>query len=546
MKKFAMLLALLLALAGCDTVSVNGPVGAGSSAEAPSASESADASLESNDPAGLPKTSASAAVEAPMPDAPPSTTVGAIELPKTLYTTSGDYSLELLTPAQYDMYLPLNRGGPRGYLTCDYFAPAQGGKYAIANPNGKIVTDFVFTSDDSGWYTAFGDALASVQKDGKYGVVNTLDGTVVIPFEYDSTWPLYGGKLIECTTGDDTELKDLSGKTVFTAERGDEVLALSETLAILQNDMIKFYSLKDFSPIQNFGCDEAKIGIRSEISAQEDRVVFTVDGRYGMADGSGNIIVEPSYDEIGYFNKSNEFTDFSQDGKKGIMDIFGKITCKAQWEDLVMGETSASVCKDGRWGVITGLDNGKVGIEPFYDYVTPFSGEYACFERNGRYGLIDREGNEIMNSKYEGLLTGDAAHLDKGYVLFDGDNGPGSYGIMTTGGKVILSSSNYITRGEDQQYMLVMTPQEKWGYIDRTGKFVIDAKFDYADNFMPDKDLAFVERDGKIGLIDRKGNIVLETVFSDLIGYNPETMVCAMEYTNDKGEVKSCLVKLNL
>ena len=37
-----------------------------------------------------------------------------------------------------------------------------------------------------------------------------------------------------------------------------------------------------------------------------------------------------------------------------------------------------------------------------------------------------------------------------------------------------------------------------------------------------------------------------KTVFSDLIGYNPETMVCAMEYTNDKGEVKSCLVKLNL
>ncbi|EGQ2639350.1 WG repeat-containing protein, partial [Campylobacter coli] len=56
----------------------------------------------------------------------------------------------------------------------------------------------------------------------------------------------------------------------------------------------------------------------------------------------------------------------------------------------------------------------------------------------------------------------------------------------------------------------------RWGFIDRSGKFVIEPKFDDAWNF--NEGLAGVELNGKWGFIDKSGKIVIEPKFDD-IGY---------------------------
>ena len=51
----------------------------------------------------------------------------------------------------------------------------------------------------------------------------------------------------------------------------------------------------------------------------------------------------------------------------------------------------------------------------------------------------------------------------------------------------------------------------KWGYIDKSGKFVIDPQFDYAEGFS--EGLAAVrsgdEKTGKWGFIDRSGKYAI-------------------------------------
>ncbi|MGH7823627.1 MAG: WG repeat-containing protein [Candidatus Binatia bacterium] len=51
----------------------------------------------------------------------------------------------------------------------------------------------------------------------------------------------------------------------------------------------------------------------------------------------------------------------------------------------------------------------------------------------------------------------------------------------------------------------------KWGYIDKTGKYVIDLQFDYAGAFR--EGLAVVLVDGKEGYIDRAGRFVIKPQF---------------------------------
>ena len=48
----------------------------------------------------------------------------------------------------------------------------------------------------------------------------------------------------------------------------------------------------------------------------------------------------------------------------------------------------------------------------------------------------------------------------------------------------------------------------KYGYIDKSGKVVIEPQFDYVRDFS--EGLAVVEKDGKWGVIDKNGKVVIE------------------------------------
>ncbi|EOZ2107593.1 WG repeat-containing protein, partial [Campylobacter coli] len=54
----------------------------------------------------------------------------------------------------------------------------------------------------------------------------------------------------------------------------------------------------------------------------------------------------------------------------------------------------------------------------------------------------------------------------------------------------------------------------KWGFIDKSGKIVIESKFDSGGHFS--EGLAGVKLNGKYGLIDKSGKIVIEPIFDDI------------------------------
>ena len=547
MKKFALILALALALTACQQPAA--PVSGSSEAPAPASSEAAEPESR---PDGAEQVNSKnpLAETAPKPEAPPPTTPGAVELPAQLAQAADGYSLTLLTPAQYDAFLDSGRGGPRGFLTGDVFVLGQDGKYALANPNGKLVTDFVYDGSPDGYWHAFGGYI-SMEKDGKKGLVNAADGSEVLPFQYDGISMVYLGgdkssdRLAEAYTKDASDIIDLAtGEVRLTVERGGDFYALHERYVVRENGMLRLYDL-DFKPVGNFACDEVNLVSRIADGANEDLLAVNCDGAWALADQDGNFLTNPVYDDIGYFK--GDYAPMTKAGRMGVIDFAGQIVIKPEWDDLVLYENSASVCLDGRWGVINDVGTGKVDISPRYDYIGAFGANgYACFERNGKYGLIDKEGNEMISARYDNELN-PLVNLEKGYVLIDGDDGPGSAGILGPEGKVVLSSDHYIWQdGNDEPYLRVCTPAGRWGYVDRRGQFVIDAKYDMVGTFIPGRDLAFATRDGAVVLLDRQGGEVLKTVFSDVIGFNPDTMVCAMEYTAADGTKKTCLVKVGV
>lgn len=188
-----------------------------------------------------------------------------------------------------------------------------------------------------------------------------------------------------------------------------------------------------------------------------DLIAFDYEGAWGLADSDGKFLTDPVYDEIGYFTGS--YAVVTQNGKRGIINDRGKVVVKPEWDDITLYKSSASVCKDNRWGVITDIDSGEPAVKPSYDYIMGFGDYgYACFERNGKFGIMDKEGNEIVPARYDGTLS-TSRSLDKGYYILESGDGPFNSGIVDGRGRVIIPTDHYVQPGADGEKLnLVLTP----------------------------------------------------------------------------------------
>lgn len=564
MKKLSLMLAALLTLSACGQVkapeqtmapsseAVAAAPPSGDTKEAVSSSMEAETAKGSGNSVGEAPQDVSAKA-APMPSDMPEKTQGALELPSVLATRAEGWKVELLTPAQYEIEAPMFKGGARGFLDVDIFKAVRDGKMTLFNRNGKQISeDGEYDEDDiRGWIAPDGRAV-TIQKDEQAGLVDAADGAVLVPFQYKDAWATRDYYEVEDENKSTQLLRKDDLSIAYTLERGDRFEQMGQDRMLLyQNSTLKIFD-KAGTPIKNLVCDDVNVVAVDTDPVGVNRLTVKEGEKWALYDGDGEMLTNAVYED---FNPRflGDYITFQKAGKWGVMDYTGKITIKPRWDDIILYENSASLCKDNKWTGTTELDREPEVTQPIYDDVGPFSETgYAWFEKDGKYGLLDDDGNVMMTPRQSGRVLSGIAGFDEDVFLVEGDNGPNSYGVLTGGKLVIPTDSIIFSQGinpyhaEDEAYNLVYTPSGKWGYIDGQGQYVIDSRFEEADGFIKGRDVAMVKLDGKICLIDRKGNVVLETVFEDCGALNPETMVCAMRYRDAAGNTADCLVRLHL
>ena len=535
-KQLALLLTLLLLLGGCQQSPTSGvsPVSGSSAGE--SESQAQDAPAPSSSPQAA-ESSGSASLVAQEADA--------LALPDILAVPAKGYGLTLLTPAQYDAHLDSGKGGPRGYLTGDCFLLERNGKTAVASPEGEIVTDFIYDGNPNGYWNAQNGGIL-LTKDGKEGVVDIHTGQEMIPFLYTRMIPTYQGT--EGSSGY-TALNeegqevclDLQGNVLFTLKEGESwTTCTGGGYVLFQNGILTISDGQQ--QLASIPCDSYDLVGRGETEGTPDLIRVRIGEKYALYDSTGACLQNPVWDDIGYF--LGGYTTVTKDGKVGIMDASGKVTAEPAWDAIYLYEHSASVLQGELWGAITDLAAGTVTIQPQYQSLSYFdSTGIACCQLNNKYGLVDTQNQLVLPIQYDNTLSA-PAWLEEGYYLLSTNEGPGCYNILDKEGNVIFEGSIWANGLDD--LVMASTADGKWGYLGSDGQFIIPAEYDAVGDFIPGTNVAFANKDGRILLLDRNGNTVLETVFSDVIGFCPDTMVCVMEYTAENGDKKCCLAKITL
>ena len=163
--------------------------------------------------------------------------------------------------------------------------------------------------------------------------------------------------------------------------------------------------------------------------------------------------------------------------------------------------------KEGNlWGVID--INGDVTVSPSYNFIGDFSKDgFAIVNKEGKSGLIDGKGSEIIPVSYNKVKIIDNEHLavwtDKGC------------GLMSITGNA-LSQFKYqaIFTYSDEFYKI--WSHEKFGLIDKKGEEKVSPTFDAIVEVPDLLGFSFLIKEGKKGLVNSEAEVLLDASYNDI------------------------------
>jgi hypothetical protein len=265
----------------------------------------------------------------------------------------------------------------------------------------------------------------------------------------------------------------------------------------------------------------------------EGRAVIAVsNGQYklGFIDEAGRIVVEAKYDNARDFSEGLAAVgvgEFLMHGggehKFGFIDKSGKMVIEPQFKSVgSFSEGLASVKNEkGKWGYID--KTGKLVISYKFENAMEFSDGLANVRAGKKWGYINKSGNFVINPKYtfadqfsEGLAVVKTGGRLITYEMYGDDlsedKSPEKWQYIDKNGKVLIKlSENTENAGKFSENLASVGIIKKDGnlyngYIDKSGKFIIEPQFGSAEEFSDG--FAKVIVNGGFGFVDKTGKLM--------------------------------------
>lgn len=269
--------------------------------------------------------------------------------------------------------------------------------------------------------------------------------------------------------------------------------------------------------------------IATTIYAQQLKTFYT-NGKYGLKDSNGKVILEPKYSECkkdggvfrveinldwGLINGKtgkeiipptylaiNEFSEglawVQLDRKGGYIDTTGKVVIPIAYDAYGIGndfyEGTVVVAKDGKYGVID--KTGKTLVPFEYQSIGEFSEGLASVGLVDKFGFVDKSGKEIIPAKYDNVQR-----FENGFAKVSVAY---KWGKIDKNGKEIIAVK-YDDIQDFHNGLACVGIGGNWGYVDTTGKEIIPLQFE--KTYWTDEVIIHARRpDGTIVKFDKKGN----------------------------------------
>lgn len=255
--------------------------------------------------------------------------------------------------------------------------------------------------------------------------------------------------------------------------------------------------------------------------------VINEDNKYGVIDRNGNVVVKAKYDVVQIPNPSKDIFicmyDYNSEEKDYSSDVLNSKGEKLYQE----------------YGNIQAIPT-----ETTYDGI-PFEKTVLKFKKDGKYGLIDLDGKQVLKPEYENLS---AIPYKEGMLIAKKDD---KSGVVNINGKTVIpteyesiTADNYYndeTMYKTTGFIVSKKSDEgyRYGYIDYKGNIVVKTEYTQIDRItemQDDKNIYLVAyKNGQAGLLKNK-KVILNYEYED-ISYNAYNDVFVVKRNSKEGIV---------
>lgn len=282
----------------------------------------------------------------------------------------------------------------------------------------------------------------------------------------------------------------------------------------------------------------------------QGRAIVEIDGLFGLIDRSGKFIIDPIYDDIGPI--SNGLFYAATDNKYGYFDKYGYNRIPLKFDEafsfsnglakVIQNDHTQLIDTDG--GVVLNAKNAEIRMfsdtlyiyelrdsmnlislkgnfvfDRFVDRIGALSDNRALIEKSGKYGYINKFGEEIIPIKFQVFPNiNQFSSFKNGHAKVKKGN---LFGLIDSLGQQV-----YPPLFDNMGDFGVLTPVTKgkgWGFADKLIKLVIPYQFEYAFSF--ENGRAIVVKDNLYGIINLEGNWSIEPQFNDIKKLNNELLI---------------------
>ena len=327
---------------------------------------------------------------------------------------------------------------------------------------------------------AYPDSIFTVKNDGKLLVVNRI-GETVFDGKYEEVIPITG-------------IKDF----YIIRQNGKYGLLKKDEGYIIPNEYATLKIHQSRKPVLNF---------RTEKSFSK--------GKYGLINFENEIILTPDFDSIkmvtpNHFLTKNNFFELYDSNQKLL------ISEKDKWSDVKILSNSFisfSSSIEKKTKIYSTKSNRFIDIKTDFDEFARFRTNFLLAKKDGKYGLIDTLGNEVIPPRYSQILhlEGDSLFKVKKFLW-------GVYNIN----KGLATIIKYENISNYNNTFAKVKIRGKSGLINRRGEEVAAVQFDHFQ-FQEEFVKAFVSTKMHYYQADSLDNLELIEIYPEVytlrIGY---------------------------
>ena len=412
------------------------------------------------------------------------------------------------------------------------------GKYGIINFEGKSIINPIYEEIKNMPYRE-GELIA--KKQGKYGVVN-INGGKLLDFKYDYI------------TGDNYYSEEtnyeLDGYIVgINSENGKMQYGYisNKREQILDVEFDKIYrmnNIKDDENIFLLAEKDGKIQLYKNnkilldnnyqaINYSEDSklLILQKDNKYGVTDLNGKQILSVDYEQV---RIPGNYIIAVKEKEQVIYDLTGAPKENLTYTNILNTENenyNITIDKNDKYGLIN--KNGNILIENKYNYIQYLYDNYFIVGgETGKSGIINEKGEEILPIKYEVIQKLNKDNIVQAMVgnilelynkemknILSMENGKieihDKYIKIYSSTQTAYISNDGIVKNNFELFennIFASEREGKWGFVDKDNNVIVDYQYDKVTE-INELGFAGIKKDGKWGVIDEKANIILEPTY---------------------------------